>query len=130
LAFVMAPMMTIAFSSVKPQDMANVNGLVSFTRTICVAIATSLCVTYWQNAATLGRVGIAEHIDGPDAVDRLGAAGMPHEQAVHMLDAMVQGQSVMLATNTSYITFSAVALFGVACVWLMPKTRPRAVAAK
>jgi DHA2 family multidrug resistance protein len=123
----MAPMMTIAFASVKPQDMANVNGLVSFTRTICVAIATSVFVTYWQNAATWSRVGIADRINGSGAVDRIGAAGLPHEQALHLLDAMVQGQSVMLATNKSYLTFSAVAIFGAACVWLMPKSRPRPV---
>jgi DHA2 family multidrug resistance protein len=128
LAFVMAPLTTMAIAAVKPHQMANVNGLISFLRTLSVAIATSVFVTYWQNAAIFGRAGIADRIEG-NATHSFDATGMPHDQAVRLLDGMVQGQSVMLATNQTYITFAVVTLIGIAFIWFTPRSNPRPKAA-
>jgi DHA2 family multidrug resistance protein len=129
LAFVMAPLTTIAIGAVRPHEMASVNGLISFLRTLSVAMATSIFVTYWQNESVMGRAGISDRIEGQHAVDQISATGVPHEQALNLLDGMVQGQSVMLATNQSYLTFAAVTVIGAAFIWFAPRQRPKARAA-
>jgi DHA2 family multidrug resistance protein len=113
--------MTMALTSVKPSEMANVNALVAFMRTISVAIATSVFVTYWQDSAIRNRVGIVDRVAGSGAMQQIDVTGMPHEQGLRSLDALVQSQSVMMATNDTYLLFAVLAVVGSAFIWLAPK---------
>jgi DHA2 family multidrug resistance protein len=129
IAFVIAPATTIAISFVKPQEMAMVNGLMSFIRTISVAVATAAFLTYWQDAITRNRGNIVDRFDGPNATGQIGAVGIPPDQVLHHIDTLVQGQSVMLGTNDTYMVFALLATIGAAAIWLAPRPRPRTKAA-
>jgi DHA2 family multidrug resistance protein len=120
-SFASPPSMTMALTSVKPAEMANVNALVAFMRTISVAIATSVFVTYWQDSAIRNRVDIVDRVAGASAVQQISIAGLPHDQSVRHLDALVQSQSVMMATNDTYLFFAVLAVVGSAFIWLAPK---------
>jgi DHA2 family multidrug resistance protein len=49
-----------------------------------------------------------------------------HDKAVNMLDLMVQGQSVMLATNRTFLILGFIQLATAALVWVAPKPPKRA----
>src|SRR5262249_17427372 len=110
-----------AFDSLPPHEIANGNALVSFVRTIFVAVATSSFVTYWQDASVKSRAGIVDRMAGHEGVNQMGAAGMPGAQALWHLDAMVQSQAVSLATNDTYLIFAVLSVFAGALIWIAPK---------
>ena len=59
-------------------------------------------------------------------LDAATAAGMSHDKAVNLLDLMVQGQSVMLATNRTFLIVGVLQLATAAIVWIAPKPPKRA----
>jgi DHA2 family multidrug resistance protein len=122
---IFSPALTIATDTLKPHEMAGGTGLISFMRIISVAVATSVFVTYWQDAATRNRTGIVDRFNGPEAVEQVGSAGMPHAQALSQLDGLVQTQAVMMATNDTYLIFALLAIMGAAIIWLAPRPHGR-----
>ncbi len=123
VAFFFGPSMSLAMGAVKPNEVAAASGLLAFTRTAAIAFATSLTTYFWQNAATRNRVGIVENFDGTQALDQVGAAGLPPEQSLHLLDSMVQSQAVMIATNDSNFIFGIAMIVGAVGIWFVPKAR-------
>ena len=51
---------------------------------------------------------------------------MGHDKALNLLDLMVQGQSVMLATNRTFLIVGLLQLATAALVWIAPKPPKRA----
>jgi DHA2 family multidrug resistance protein len=126
LSGIFAPSLSIAFDSLTPQEMAGGNSLVAFIRTAAVAVSTSAFVTFWQDASVVNRAGMVDRIVGATSVDQITQTGLPPDKALHALDAMVQGQSVMLATNQSYLIFSVLAVGASFLIWLAPRIQRQA----
>jgi DHA2 family multidrug resistance protein len=121
LSLIFAPSLSIAFDSLPPQEIANGNALITFVRTIFVAVATSSFVTYWQTASVKNRVGMVDRIEGHHAVGQITAVGMPHEQALWYLDGLVQVQAIALATNDTYMIFAALSVIAGIIIWFAPR---------
>lgn len=111
MPFFFVPLMGLALGNVEPEDTAGASGLMNFARTMSGAIATSWVTTHWENAATLNRAELAGMIH-PSAAPDLGLAG---------LDRLVQEQSVVLATNQTFLVVAGLFAAAAAAVWLAPR---------
>jgi DHA2 family multidrug resistance protein len=96
--------------------------LQNFLRTMSGAIATSLVTTFWDDKSTAAHAELAGLADRTGEVQHvLSAGGLSHDAVLAQLNALVQSQSVMIATNQMMMVVT-LAFFAAACViWLAPK---------
>jgi DHA2 family multidrug resistance protein len=118
------PVTGLAMASVEPDEQANAAGLSNFMRTLAGAFATSLIQSGWSDATRENQTELAGAMtNGQAALDAMAAPGTDPGMARQLLDYLVQGQSVMLATLNM---FGVIAIcLGVAAVliWLVPKPK-------
>lgn len=94
------PLTAIALGSVKPHEMESAAGLMNFIRTLSGAFATSMINTSWQHETRYVHAELAGLTDRSGvALEAMQNGGMSAEQARSSMDWMLQGQSVMIATN-------------------------------
>jgi MFS transporter, DHA2 family, multidrug resistance protein len=120
------PLMAIALNGIAPKDLPNASGLFTFSRTVAGAIGASISTTAWANEAARMRSELAGSLPqgGAQALSQLGAHGLGPGAALGRLDALVQNQAVMLATNQIF-ALTVPALIVAACIiWLAPKPMP------
>jgi MFS transporter, DHA2 family, multidrug resistance protein len=99
-------------------------------RSTAAAFATSITTTNWQNIATARRGDIAGSLNGGQAMlDTLTRAGATAGQALRQLDALVQTQAVMLATDRVFFVTSCVFVLAAAAIWIAPRARRGAASA-
>ncbi|HET7085347.1 MAG TPA: DHA2 family efflux MFS transporter permease subunit [Rhizomicrobium sp.] len=118
------PLMTLSMTSVSPQETAAASGLINFLRTIAGAIATAAVISAWSSDAIASRsdlVGRLSH--SQEFLAGLGEKGLPPGQALRSLDGLVEGQSLMLATNHMFLLLGLVVAMTAGGIWLMPRSR-------
>ncbi|HEX3756076.1 MAG TPA: DHA2 family efflux MFS transporter permease subunit [Rhizomicrobium sp.] len=116
------PLMTLSMAAVKAGETASASGLINFLRTIAGAIATALVVSAWNSDIRASRVDLVGALARPqDILARLERTGQSPGQALHTFDAMVQQQSVMLATNHMSLILAVIIAIAAVGVWLMPR---------
>jgi len=116
------PLMTLAMASVKPEETASAAGLISFLRTMSGAFATAIVTASWSSAATTSRSDLVGILNRPENVlSQMQASGLTPDQSLYSLDNLVQGQSVMLATNHMFLIVGLVVAATAVGIWLMPK---------
>lgn len=94
------PLTAIALGSVKPHEMESAAGLMNFIRTLSGAFATSMINTSWEHETRYVHAELAGLTDRSGvALEAMQNGGMSAEQARSSMDWMLQGQSVMIATN-------------------------------
>jgi DHA2 family multidrug resistance protein len=118
MPFFFVPLSGLALSSVDPDEMAGAAGLMNFARTLTGAFAVSVMTTTWENGATHNRAELAGVIHPENAP---GAAPA-------MLDQLVQGQSVMLSTNQTFLVVAGLFIASAVVIWLAPKPKGPVVA--
>ncbi len=131
-----APLVSINVGGIPPERMASAAGTQNFLRTMCGAFGTSLAVALWTRRDSVHRVQLAEHISAsaPQTAEftaRLGAAGLPPDQANAVLERMLAGQSNMLATNDVFWLSGCLLIALMPVIWLArpPFGQPRPAAA-
>jgi MFS transporter, DHA2 family, multidrug resistance protein len=130
MPFFFIPLMGLAMGSVQPAETASAAGLVNFVRTTSGAFGTSITTTAWENIATTHRTDLVGILNKPQAMmDTMTAGGMKSGQALGQVDAMVQSQAVMLATDHVFLITSLVFLAGATVVWIAPKPKAMALGA-
>jgi DHA2 family multidrug resistance protein len=116
------PLTGMALASVDPEETASAAGLMSFIRTLSGAFATSITNTMWENGATANQSELSGLLNGMQGtIGDLMQRGMTHDQAVGAITRLVQGQSVMLATDRLFLLCSALFVIAAAAIWLAPK---------
>jgi DHA2 family multidrug resistance protein len=119
------PLMTLALNGISPGEIANASGLLTFSRTLAGAVAGSLVTTGWTNEAVHMRGEILNGMtNAPDTIAHMQALGMSAAQATARLDALVQSQAVMLATDRMFAIVSPAIFLSIIVVWLSPRVRP------
>jgi DHA2 family multidrug resistance protein len=131
LPFFFIPLMMVALGAVTPRETTSAAGLLTFMRSTAAAFATSITTTNWENIATERRTDLAGALNGSQGIlDTLMRAGSSAGQALRQLDAMVQTQSVMLATDRVFFVTAFVFVLAALAIWLAPLgKRPAAAAA-
>jgi DHA2 family multidrug resistance protein len=116
------PLLGLVLASVTPSETANAAGLMSFCRTMSGAVATSLVTTVWSNNATRNHAELSGALHGAQAtMDHLAGAGMALGQARGVIEGIVEGQSVLLATNQVLGALAVLFVVAAATIWLAPK---------
>jgi DHA2 family multidrug resistance protein len=128
MPFFFIPMMSLAMATLGPSEIASGAGLLNFVRTTAGAFATSITTTAWANSATVARTAFSSRMNNADTVvNQLQNSGLGHDQAVGMIDSLVQSQAVMLSTNHVFLGISILMVVSISAIWLAPKPAPGAM---
>jgi DHA2 family multidrug resistance protein len=127
MPFLFVPTSQLALGAVTPAETASAAGLMNFMRTIGGAFAASIATTVWDSDASHNKSELSGLLNGPQGLmDGLIAQGMSPAQALGQLDTLVQGQSVMLATDHVFLATAVVFLLVAGLIWLAPAARRQA----
>jgi DHA2 family multidrug resistance protein len=122
LPFFFIPTTGLALASVEPREMDNAAGLMNFLRTLAGAAAVSLVNTEWENETTRQHAELVGLTDrSGEVLQGLQHSGATPEAALNTLDALVTGQSVMLATNNIMAVLGICFFVAAMVIWLAPK---------
>ena len=122
MPFFFVPLTALSLGSVEPQEMASAAGLQNFLRTLSGAVATSVVQTIWEDKSSYNHSELSGLTDrNGDAMRALEGSGMSHDQALYALNNMVDGQSVMIATNQVMAMVAIAFVFAAFVIWLAPK---------
>jgi len=122
MPFFFVPLTALSLGSVEPRETASAAGLQNFVRTLSGAVATSLVTTSWENRTTAIHADLVGDLDRSGEVMRtLTGLGLPPDARSGMLDNLLTGQSVMLATNQILWIVAALFLVSAFAIWLAPR---------
>src|SRR5271166_3569397 len=95
------PLTGLAMGSVDETETASAAGLMNFVRTISGAFATSLVTTAWQDRSYIAHDQLSSIVDpsGQLVAALAGATDTAGQMARELLNNLVTGQSLLLATN-------------------------------
>src|SRR5262249_19763851 len=112
----------LSLGSVEERETASAAGLQNFLRTMSGAVATSLTTTFWEDKTTAMHAELSGLADrSGDTVQTLAATGFTPDAALEQLDRLVQGQSVMIATNQMMTIVALAFAIAAAVIWLAPR---------
>jgi len=124
---VMIPLMDMSVSSLPPNLTASGAGQFNFIRTLASAVSTASIVAVWNDQIRINSATLAGELQHTQALlDAAAASGLGHDKALSLLNMMVQGQGVMLATNRTFLIIGCILLFTAAFVWVAPKPPKKA----
>ncbi len=116
------PLTAIALGCVNDSEMESAAGLMNFIRTLSGAFATSMINTAWERESRYVHSELAGLTDSSGVViQNMTHQGIPQEKAVGMLDWILQGQSVMVATNQLFMIIAAIFAVAAFFIWLAPR---------
>jgi DHA2 family multidrug resistance protein len=122
LPFFFVPLTALALGSVEERETASAAGLQNFLRTLSGAVATSVVTTDWEDKTSVMHAELAGSVDRSGSMmQSLLASGMTPDAARSTLDNLVQGQSVMLATNQIMWIVCGAFVIAAAVIWLAPR---------
>jgi DHA2 family multidrug resistance protein len=116
------PIMNISVAVVPPAQTSTAASLVNFMRSMSAAFATAIVTSMWYDQSSLDRaqlVGRLHHAGS--AMAALGGSSHNAQRGLMILDNMVDNQSVMLATNQTFMYVGVVVVLLAASVWLLPR---------
>jgi len=120
------PLITLALSGLRPDQIAGASGLNNFARITAGAFATSIAATLWESRASLHHAQLAEHISGSspavaDALGKLGSAGLSAQQSYGFINQLVNQQAFTMAALDLFNASAVMLVLLIPLVWL---TRP------
>ena len=123
MPFFYVGLMNLAMASLAPAELAGGAGLLNFARTTAGAFGASLTTTAWTNSALVTHntfVGRLNDLDG--LVESFRSAGLERDQALGLIDSLIQNQAVMLSTNQIFRALAILMVVAVGITWLAPKS--------
>ena len=116
------PLTAIALGCVLPREMDSAAGLMNFIRTLSGAFATSMVNTGWERETRYVRAELAGLTDrAGEASAAMQHAGAGGGQVRGTLDWLLQGQSVMVATNKLFMLIGGLFIVAAFVIWLAPR---------
>jgi DHA2 family multidrug resistance protein len=127
MAFFFIPLQAIVFSGLSPQRMPAAAGLSNFVRITAGAFGTSLMTTLWEDRAVMHHAHLAETINPGNetataTLGQLNASGLPGDQALAMVNRLIDQQAYTLAATDLFYLSSVLFLLLIGLVWM---TRPK-----
>jgi len=110
------PLNAITLTGVPPAETANAAGLISFIRTLAAAFGGALYASLWESRIASNHAELASLATSAEGLTAL--QPVPAESRASVLDQLVQGQSIMLATNQVLLFVSLSFLLGGSVIWL------------
>jgi DHA2 family multidrug resistance protein len=122
MVMTVVPLIEMSTSSLDDKDIANGSGQFNFVRTLASAISTAVVVAAWNDQIKACKdqlVGAMQNTAG--AIQTAQTSGVDNEHARAMVDLVTQGQSVMQATNNTFLGLGLITLVAAALVWIAPR---------
>lgn len=116
MPFYFLPLNAITLAGVPQQETANAAGLISFIRTLAGAFGGAVYASLWESRIALNHADLAAQANSVEGLRSLQA--IPAESQAPLLDQLVQGQSVMLATNQVLLVVALSFCLGGCVIWL------------
>jgi len=122
MACMFIPLNTILLSEVAPERLAAASGLSNFVRIAAGAVGTSVTTTLWDNRATLHHSQLAAQIGdyggaAARTLDQLRAQGMSQDQALGMINRLIDAQSYTLAADELFYSAAGIFLLLIGVIW-------------
>jgi len=114
---------TMTLGSVAPEEVASAAGLQNFVRTIALAVATSLTMTYWDDQARSFGSDLAGKIHADVTSAALTARGFSTEQVRTIIAQLVDKEALTLATDKVFLMVALTMWLIAAWVWLSPRPK-------
>jgi DHA2 family multidrug resistance protein len=122
LPFFFVPLTALTLGSVEEHETASAAGLQNFVRTLSGAVATSLVTTRWEDRTAEIHADLAGLVDrSGEAARSLAGSGVSGDAVLQALDRLLQGQSVMLATNDILWVVAGAFFLSCTVIWLAPR---------
>jgi DHA2 family multidrug resistance protein len=121
LPFFFVPLTALALGCVEEHETASAAGLQNFLRTLSGAVATSIVTTAWENDTSIKHAELVGLVDRSGEAAQALSLSMSPDSVRSTLDYLLQGQSVMLATNQLLGIVAIVFAIAAAVIWLAPK---------
>lgn len=115
---------TVSLGAVLPKELASAAGLQSFIRTIALAIATSLTMTYWNDQARVAGSELSGKLNYDATSAALQEQGFSIEQVRVLIAQLVDREALTLATDQIFLITGTLILLIAIWVWMSP--RPKA----
>jgi DHA2 family multidrug resistance protein len=134
LACFFIPLMAITLDGITPQRMASASGLSNFARITAGSFGTSITTTLWDDRAALHHARFAENlVEGRQPTEQLlgtlTGSGYTRDQALGMLNRMVDTQAFMLAADEIFYLSAILFLLLIGVVWFARPSALRSAAA-
>jgi len=117
---------SLGVSDLAPEKVANGAGLQNFLRVMSMAVGATLTQTYWEHMGKFSRAELVNAITPSAPADmamKAINAGVPPERAPALFSRLVDGQSIMLATNDFYALAALLMLGSAALIWFVKKPK-------
>jgi len=122
LPFFFVPLTALALGSVEEHETASAAGLQNFLRTLSGAVATSIVTTVWEDRTSSMHAELVGMVDrSGEATRSLADSGMTIDTIQITLESLIQGQSVMLATNGVMAVVAVVFVLAAVVIWIAPR---------
>ncbi len=126
MPFFFVPLTGQILGSVEERETASAAGLMNFLRTLAGAFATSLTTASWEDRIQINRADLVASMDPANQVGLGGALDSPAQDLqdpgiLGALERMVEGQSVMLATNQLLMLIAVIFVVAACSIWLAPR---------
>ncbi len=111
----------MSLNAVPPKELASAAGLANFTRTIGLAIATSIAMTYWNDQARVAGSELAGKVNYGETSATLAERGFSADQIRMVVARLVDQEALTLATDKMFLIAGLLTWAVALWVWMMPK---------
>jgi DHA2 family multidrug resistance protein len=114
----------LSLSAVPPRELASAAGLQNFVRSIALAFATSIAMTYWNDQARVAGSELAGKLNYEGTSSMLtGTMGFTADQARTVIAQIVDKEALTLATDKMFLIAGLLTLAVAAWVWMSPRPK-------
>jgi len=116
------PMTSIAFTDMKPRQLAAASSLYNFLRTLSASIGVSVTITLWERRESVHHTFLAEHISVFNPIARKSLAylqtlGLTYEQAKGYIADGITQQGFFIAANEIFWLCSVLLTSMIVLIW-------------
>jgi len=117
---------TLPMSNMAAKDVASASGIMSFVRSITVAIAAAFSTTIWERDTRQAREGIVATLqDASGWIAAVQQKGAPVSQASALMERGIEVQAATVAAINVFAVCSVLFFIAAALVWISPKSAPQ-----
>ncbi len=122
------PLISLSLSGLAQDQIANATGLNNFARITAGAFGTSIATTLWDHRATLHHAQLVEHVTRYDpavidALEKLGSTGLNADQALGLINQLVNQQAFTLAALDVFNASAVLLVLLIPLVWMARPAR-------
>ncbi|RYD95330.1 MAG: MFS transporter, partial [Sphingomonadales bacterium] len=120
IPFFFNTLITMMFANVQPHEQPSAAGLFAFMRTMGLAFAASLSLTYWDNQTKVAGAELAGKVHDEATTTALSASGFSFEQSRLIIARLVEQEAITLATDKIFLVTGIILILISSMVWFVP----------